>query len=167
MSHILFCPKILSSFLLRVLCIQLKLGIFTGFMSTLRICDVLGFKTCYQTLERPHETQSCRAATRLSWGPWEAGSAAGAAGDPGDEGTWPHQILWGQMPPVFPNNNLKHMLVKVRRVVMQRGQLIWEGFGMGSLIMCGNLCYLWGALTFGNDSLPSTAWPRTMVNESS
>lgn len=66
MSHILFCPKILYSCLLWVLCIQLKLGIFTGFMSTLRICDVLGFKTCYQTLERAHETQSRGGAARLS-----------------------------------------------------------------------------------------------------
>ena len=66
MSHILFCLKLLCSCLLWVLCIQLKLGLFAGFMSTLRICDVLGFKTCYETLERAHETQSCRGATRLS-----------------------------------------------------------------------------------------------------
>ena len=32
--------------------------------------------------------------------------------------------------------------VKLRRVVMQRGQVIWEGFRMGSLIMCGKSCYL-------------------------
>ena len=48
----------------------------------------------------------------------------------------------GRCPQSFPTTISNTWFVKVRRVVMQRGQLIWEGFGMGSLIMCGNLCYL-------------------------
>lgn len=167
MSHILFCPKILSSCLLWVLCVPLKLGLFTGFMATLRICDVSGFKTCYQTLEKAHETQSAGQPPGYHAAPERWALLQGMQETQEMKAHGPIRSCVGRGPQSVLTTISHTWFVKVRRVVTQRGQVIWEGFGMGNLIMCGKSCYLWGALTLGNDSLPSTAWPHTMVNESS
>lgn len=106
--RIIFYPQTCFSLLLWVLNILLKLRFFPGFMSALRICVIFGFKMCCQTLERGHERQSWAPIPRLSWGPREMELPTRAVRDPGGEGTHHHQITWGQMPLVFPDNNPKH-----------------------------------------------------------